>query len=275
MCVNQGCSSENSSIEIVGHILRTLDDNVSTLLIQELHKRGGREEYDIAISLCKSSESKERVLGVDILSQLGCGDCRFKENSVDILLSLLGDGCEEVIEASVYALGHLKESSALNYLIGLKFHRSSVIREAIAYALGVIEVYNYEVVSTLIALTTDPIAEVRSWATFGLGSQVTEDSNRVANALTERLNDDNEEVRGEAITGLARRKTPETIDLVNNWLRHEIETEEVFLESLEAAELIGSPVLYDKLMEIKRILFNCNDSDFEIQLRAAIEACRK
>ena len=52
----------------------------------------------------------------------------------------------------------------------------------------------------------DDDPDVRDWATFGLGTQVATDSAEVRDALADRLADADEDVRREALVGLARRR---------------------------------------------------------------------
>ena len=258
---------------IVNLILHAKDCDDVTVPIQTLHARGGHKEYDIACSLCKSNVAKEKVLGADVLSQLGCGDKRFAKQSIPILMKLLSDDRADVLETAVYALGHLEAVAALPHLLELKYHKSAEVREAVAYALGVIGVSTGVVVDSLIELSRDRDKRVRNWATFGLGSQLEDQSSNTCKALTDRLRDDNYEVRGEAITGLVRRNHPGMINYMKQWLDYEIENEDVLLESLEAAELFASPSIYTRLLAIKDILSDCADPDLLKQLNGALKAC--
>jgi len=56
----------------------------------------------------------------------------------------------------------------------------------------------------LTRLTNDPEALVRDWATFGLGVQGTVDTPEIRQSLHQRLDDDDEQTRHEAICSLAR-----------------------------------------------------------------------
>jgi HEAT repeat protein len=60
-------------------------------------------------------------------------------------------------------------------------------------------------VDTLIALSTDRDVDTRNWATFALGALSEDDSPAVRGALAARLSDVDDEVRGEAMAGLAKR----------------------------------------------------------------------
>ncbi|MHA3789001.1 hypothetical protein ACX0HA_12365, partial [Flavobacterium hauense] len=52
----------------------------------------------------------------------------------------------------------------------------------------------------------DASANIRNWATFGLGSQTEKDSPVIRAALWNRVNDKHKDTRFEAISGLAQRK---------------------------------------------------------------------
>ena len=60
-------------------------------------------------------------------------------------------------------------------------------------------------IAALIELSSDPDYDVRNWATFGLGSQIDTDTPAIREALWARLEEPEDEVRGEAWVGLARR----------------------------------------------------------------------
>jgi HEAT repeat protein len=67
-------------------------------------------------------------------------------------------------------------------------------------------------VQALIDLSTDHDDDVRDWATFALGSLCQVDTAQVREALFARVSDEDADVRGEALVGLAtrgdRRATP-------------------------------------------------------------------
>jgi HEAT repeat protein len=52
----------------------------------------------------------------------------------------------------------------------------------------------------------DTDEDIRDWATFGLGSQGNADSQEIRDAFIERLGDPFEDVRGEAMASLGKRK---------------------------------------------------------------------
>lgn len=60
-------------------------------------------------------------------------------------------------------------------------------------------------INKLIQLSRDTDREVRNWATFGLGSQVDTDIPAIREALFARREEKDDEIRAEALVGLARR----------------------------------------------------------------------
>jgi HEAT repeat protein len=79
----------------------------------------------------------------------------------------------------------------------------------------------------LIELTRDVDDSVRDWATFALGTQCDADGPEIRKALADRLCDSDNEVRGEAMVGLARRADTTVIDCVAE-----------ALESLDPGQLV-------------------------------------
>jgi HEAT repeat protein len=110
----------------------------------------------------------------------------------DVLLSFLQDISNDNENLS---------SEEIAIIASLKDHESEDIREAVAQSLVGVE--DDAAVNILIALTTDEDSSVRSWATFGIGNY---DIPNVTNVLWDRIDDEDEETRFEAISGLAKRK---------------------------------------------------------------------
>lgn len=73
----------------------------------------------------------------------------------------------------------------------------------------------------LIALSKDTNFDVKNWATFGLGSQCDVDNDRLRQALIDRTEDSEQEIRGEALIGRARRKDDRVINKIENELTGE------------------------------------------------------
>ena len=69
-------------------------------------------------------------------------------------------------------------------------------------------------VTHLLELARDTDADVRDWATFGLGVQGDCDTPEIRDTLVRCLTDQNEDVREEAMVGLAKRKDRQVLPLL-------------------------------------------------------------
>lgn len=186
-------------------------------LVSELHRRGSSEIFRSAVDWCRSEGMSLRCLGADVLGQLGYADSYpFGEESEPILVKLLHDHEPDVVADALVALGHLGRGNA-SVIAALASHPNARVRYAVAFCLGP---RTEEVATqTLVALTRDDDRDVRDWATFGLGDLNAADSSDVRAALAERLVDVDEEIRGEAMVGLANRHVTEVIPTILRELR--------------------------------------------------------
>jgi HEAT repeat protein len=116
----------------------------------------------------------------------------------------------------------------------------------------------------LIDLSTDEVAKVRSWATFGLGFVARGDLPKIREALVARLKDADHETRGEAILGLAERGDTR----VNFAIQHELASDNLGSLALQAIEIMPSKS-FIKLLQ-KWSLTNPGDDD----ILRALEACK-
>ena len=97
-------------------------------------------------------------------------------------------------------------------LTKLAGHPAAEVRLVIAQALGELQDASAASVAALVALSRDRVDEVRSWATFGLAGDRLAAVEGVTDALAARLDDTSEEVRVEAVRGLAARGDVRAID---------------------------------------------------------------
>ncbi len=232
-----------------------------------LHYRGGIEEFKIGKKLTESKNPEDRCIGADVLAQLGWEDKTFDDESVEILIELLNDSDNDVIYCAAVGLGHRGSPASISYLLKLIDHKDAQVRYGITFGLCGQE--DEAAIEALIKLSKDSDFDVRNWAVFGLGSQNDIDTPSIREALLERLNDENHEIRGEALVGLARRKDKRVFDaLLKEW-----ELDSVSMLSLEAAEELANPNLIPHLLEIESSLDLSDDERFCEQLRGAIAAC--
>lgn len=258
-----------SSEELVAACLTTEDEDDRWDLVRTIRRRGGETEFRLAEELCRSTDPKRRELGADILGQLGVGNRLFQEESVTILLDLLNDPDETVLDSAIAALGHRQDPRSVSPVCALAVHPDSDIRYTVAVALGSLK--DAASTAALVQLCRDPDEEVRNWATFGLGSLSEADSPEIREALFARTEEENGEIRGEALIGLARRKDERALGLVLRELDGPFEGSWV----LEAAELLADASLVAPLSSLREVLQAVDLKRFGDELDDALAACRR
>jgi HEAT repeat protein len=164
----------------------------------------------------------------------------------------------------------LNHDLAAEILPPLLEHPNANVRSAAVH--GLLTVAGPRTVGHFVRASTDRDADVRNWATFGLRILLGEvddanalDTEEIRNAIAERLGDEHDEIRAEAILGLAIRQDPRALAQLKHELRHWPEWDHCF----EAAAHFRSPELYPLL---QALLQQCPED--EGALAAAIEACR-
>ena len=184
-------------------------------VISLLRGRPERDVFERAAACCRGDTPAERIVGANVLAQLGFGDRDgvrpFTEETVPVLRSLLDDKNDDAVAAAIHALAHHRYAVPGDFR-ELARHPSQPIREAVAHVLSGHD--HAEAVALLIELTKDLDDSVRDWATFAIARQCDADSADIRKALADRLDDSDAEVRGEAMVGLARRRDPSVIDCI-------------------------------------------------------------
>ena len=232
--------------ELINAALSELDEDKSWAAISALHFRGTVLILTRAETLCASVCPRERRLGADILGQLGVPDRSYPTECKSILANMLArEDDATVLQAVLVALSHLPGSSVRFARQGSRITLTPTLRYSVVFALTGCE--DPIAVKTLLRLTTD--SDVRDWATFGLGSQLKLDTPEIRTALIARLDDPDDDTRGEAMIGLARRKDQRVIGAIERDLSTDA-TE----KAIEAAELIASPSLLPSLMALRESL---------------------
>ena len=249
--------------ELISAALSEPDEDLAWDAVGALHWRGSREVLDEASRLCLSFCPDERGLSADILGQLGVPDRTFPDECVRLLLNMLADERNhDVLRAILIALGHLRRPEAIGPASRFRHHAGSGVRSGAVFALMGSE--DPRAIEALIDLTNDEDVPVRDWATFALGSQIEVNTLELREALVARLSDPDEDTRGEAIVGLARRGDRRVLPALHETLAVvSISTLEV-----EAASLIGEPDLHPQLVALRGRW----DVDQNL-LEEAIQAC--
>src|SRR5438270_4533260 len=178
--------------------------------VSALRGIGTRDVLEHAAEWCRSGKPLKRARGAAILGQLGKTAVHpsntFPEESFIAVSQLLQLEKEVMpLSSAISALGHLDDPRAVPLIIDHFQNSAQDVRFAVACALGSFPNHPLAV-QTLLILTRDPDEDVRNWAVFGLGVQGDVDSAEIRDALFARLTDSNEEVREEAMVGLAKRK---------------------------------------------------------------------
>ena len=84
-------------------------------VLRALHRRGDRATFEAAAAWCASGDPVVRVLGADVLGQLGTGPgatSPFAGASTAVLRPLLADAEPRVVAAAVQALARLAAADA-------------------------------------------------------------------------------------------------------------------------------------------------------------------
>lgn len=232
-----------------------------------VHYRGGEVEFQLGKEYSLSEDAADRATGADILAQLGWNDRTYMEESVEILIRLLDDRDSYVLYCAAVGLGHRAAASAIPSLLRHVGHPDPLVRYGVVHGLSGLE--DDRAIDALIRLAGDEDGDVRNWAVFGLGSQIETDTPEIRSALRQALDDPDDDVRGEALVGLATRGDASVIPaLLNEW-----RDGDVSVLSLEAAEECRDPSLGERLSQLAEILEIDDESYLAGKLAAAIEAC--
>jgi len=197
------------------------------------------------------------------------GHPEFIETVVPELRTMLGQVSEPAeLEAVIDALGLAWCEEASLAVIPFANHPEASVRLASVQALpgGVESAEAVDlVVAALLPRCSDDDDDVRDWATFGIGVQLDRDTPEIRSVLKERVSDPNEDVRLEAICGLAKRRDSVAVPLVLEILQEDW----VPWPFIEAARDLADPRLVDALEELlTRWDGNLDD------LREALAACK-
>lgn len=188
--------------------------------IRELRTRANVKVFNTCVKLTKSTEAKERIIGIDILAQLGSSPRPFFKEANKIFFDVLRNEKNPKALASVlYAIGHNNEKLKPNeiaLLATFKDNPHEGVREGLVSVFLTVE--NKIAIDTLIHLTTDKISHIRDWATFGIGTQIERDNKFIREALWLRVDDKNQDTKLEAIVGLAKRKDKRIKEIIKREL---------------------------------------------------------
>lgn len=222
--------------------------------IRELRSRANSNIFDACVKLIKSSRPKERIIGIDILAQLGLTPRPFFKESRKLFFDILKkENDTKALLSVLYAIGHNNEKLKANeiaLLVSFKDNADEGVREGLVSAL--LSVDNKLAIEALIHLTNDKVSHIRNWATFGIGTQIERDNKSIREALWSRVDDNNQDTKLEAIVGLAKRK--------------DLRIKEIIKRELLNGEY--GTLLFEAIEELK-------DKDFLPLLKSNLQKARK
>ena len=208
--------------ELIYQLINNKSDKNRWDKIHALRMRPSQKLFQKCLALSKSLNTKERIIGIDILAQLGGSDRPYLNNSKKIFLQILDvENDPNILKTALFAIGHNNENLHNNEIDKILMHSKNNnvnVKCGIAFALLGIE--NDKAIDALINLSSDKSIQVRNWATFGIGSQISIDNQKIRDALWARVNDKHEETKFEAILGLAIRKDQKIIAVIKDVLQN-------------------------------------------------------
>ncbi len=261
-------SVTSSSEELVSKYRANLETDASDASLAVVDYRAGTTEFELGRRYSASSDPLDRVVGCDVLSQLGWGDDCFRAESIAILLKLIHDPDDRVIASAAIALGHRKAEEGIEFILPLVLHANPDVRYAAVH--GLMRHENIEAVKGLIALSRDENRDVKNWSAFALGTLSDLDLPIIREALIPLLDEPDDEIRGEALIGLAKRQDRRVMPS----LERELSGEYYGSWCVEAAALMADPVLADLLEDLRNRVPAEEAFSTLADFEAAIQACR-
>jgi HEAT repeat protein len=152
-----------------------------------------------------------------------------------------------ILSAIATAVGQLNNHDLrfVQPMIRLKTHEDAELRKCVAFGLAGYE--DPAAIKAIIELSSDSDRDVRDYAThFGLDNLCGPDTPEIREALIKRLDDEDDEIRSEAILGLAHKKDDRVIQPLIKEIQKQSEADIVFDYIFEADER-----LYLSLIEFK------------------------
>ncbi|PQJ69267.1 hypothetical protein [Polaribacter butkevichii] len=237
--------------------------------ISELRKRATEEIYDKAYELAKSEIDKKKIIGINVLAQLGFDPRIRQQKTVELYFKLLeNEQNDDVLFSLFFGISHNNENLTEKQVLKLtefKNSKNKDIRYSLVSALSTVE--DPKAIETLIELSEDKYSSIRNWATFGIGTLCEQNNDRIIKALWNRIKDKHQETKLEAIVGLANRKQVAVKDQIIDELKSGKYGTLLFeaIETLNDKEFI--PHLENNLKSAK------NDSGIKEEWIADLKKC--
>lgn len=248
------------------------DDDAYREPIRHLHRRDPKEVLALVLPLATDPDTRLRSLVPEVLRFLGGRPQPLLAETVALFRQMLAtERSADVIASIGAAFVDLHDPAGAELMEPFASHADHGVREVVAHAL--LRRPDERSIALWITMTSDASPEVRNAATFALGSQIDADSEPIRAALARRLNDPADEVRAEAILGLALRGDARALPK----LKAGLASDDLWPHYVDAAYHLASPDLCDVLHELEDtadeetlgfLTMNAKHS-----LREAIDAC--
>lgn len=237
--------------------------------ISELRKRANDEVYNQAYEFAKSQIDKKKIIGIDVLAQLGFDPRLRQKETIKLYFELLEEKQnDDVLFSLFFGISHNNEKLTKNQvlkIIKFKNSKNNDIRCSLVSAISGVD--NPKAIETLIELSEDNYSSIRNWATFGIGTLCEQNNDRILKALWNRVKDKHQETKLEAIVGLANRKQV----TVKEQIIEELKSGEYGTLLFEAIETLNDkefiPYLENNLKSAK------NDSGIKEEWIADLKQC--
>jgi HEAT repeat protein len=225
-------------------------------LVTLLQRRGESTVADWGLAALRADDPWHRRAGAWVLRELGYPTGQpFADRVLPALVSAARDERDDDVRSwLVTAIGRHHSRDGRQALLTFAADPWADVRQAVAAALPITgDDANAEEVAALITLSRDVDPRVRDWATFGLGSQISDDSEDIRAALRARLADwevdavEETEIALEAVVGLAYRRDPAAFDHIDRLLRDP----DIGNLVVRAAGELGDPRLRERLLELR------------------------
>jgi hypothetical protein len=212
------------------------EDDAPWDAVCKLRRLGTREVFDIAKEWCGSADPLRRARGLCVIAQLGKNPPEhprhsFPDDAYSVVSTLiLNEQDLRPLDSAIAALGQIDDPRAVPLIANFHSHQDRDIRFSVACSLGSFPNDPLSV-TTLLHLMKDDDADVRDWATFGVGVLGDADSPEIRETISSALNDSDEDVREEALVGLAKRHDMRALSS----LLRSLEGDDVSMRVIEAA----------------------------------------
>lgn len=229
----------NDLIELA--VLEHGDDSPAMFLLKTL---SSEDALEAAQSLVRKPNPARRIVGIRMLS--GKVGVVFNRQAVKVMRTLVKAERDELVLVDIVCSMHSLKVAHRSLLLEPFIHlANSDVREAVAYSLT--GERDDLAIRCLTKLSSDPVVAVRGWAVLGLGPMIEMDTCEIRSALYARSDDDDSEVKGDALIGLAMRGDQR----VCSHIAKELNAQTVGVQAVEAASELGDPALLESLLALR------------------------